>query len=168
VLAWSGKKLAVIDLVDRGRTDEPKAGTHATASEYHRHHRGWKLEDAKARFSELVRRAQSEGPQHLTVRGRDAVMVIRAAELERLLPEEWRFPSVEFMESLYVEGLDLRRSPITVEMSSRDRLASGHGRCPYDHQPGRCADCKGLGGGAGRRQVFPDHLDLGRVRQWDL
>jgi antitoxin Phd len=74
-------------------------------------YRGWKLEDAKARFSELVRRAQSEGPQRVTVRGRDAVVVISAEELQRLLPEERHLPFVEFMESLYVEGLDLDREP---------------------------------------------------------
>ena len=72
---------------------------------------GWKLEDAKARFSELVRRAQSEGPQRVTVRGRDAVVVISAEELERLLPAERRLPFVEFMEGLYAEGLDLSREP---------------------------------------------------------
>ena len=74
-------------------------------------YRGWKLEDAKARFSELVRRAQSEGPQRVTVRGRDAVVVISAEELEQLLPAERRLPFVEFMESLHVEGLDLGREP---------------------------------------------------------
>jgi antitoxin Phd len=74
-------------------------------------YRGWKLEDAKARFSELVRRAQSEGPQRVTVRGRDAVVVISAEELERLLPKEQHLPFVEFMESLYAEGLDLSREP---------------------------------------------------------
>src|SRR5271165_981521 len=31
----------------------------------------WLLQDAKARFSELVRRVRSEGPQHVTVHGRD-------------------------------------------------------------------------------------------------
>jgi antitoxin Phd len=72
-------------------------------------YRGWKLEDAKARFSELVRRAQSEGPQRVTVRGRDAVVVISAEELERLLPKEQHLPFVEFMESLYIEGSDLGR-----------------------------------------------------------
>jgi len=72
-------------------------------------YRGWKLEDAKARFSEVVRRAQSEGSQRVTVRGRDAVVVISAAELERLLPEKRRLPFIQFMESLYVEGLDLSR-----------------------------------------------------------
>jgi antitoxin Phd len=74
-----------------------------------RAYRGWKLEEAKARFSEVVRRAQSEGPQRVTVRGRDAVVVISAAELERLLPQIDRHPFIEFMESLYVEGLDLDR-----------------------------------------------------------
>jgi len=74
-------------------------------------YRGWKLEDAKARFSEVVRRAQSEGPQRVTVRGRDAVVVVSAEELERLLPEKRRLPFVRFMESLYVEGLDLSREP---------------------------------------------------------
>ena len=72
---------------------------------------GWKLEDAKAWFSEPVRRARSEGPQRETVRGRDAVVVISAEELERLLPAERRLPFVEFMESLHVEGLDLSREP---------------------------------------------------------
>ena len=71
----------------------------------------WALQDAKARFSELVRRAQSEGPQRVTVRGRDAVVVISAEELERLLPAERRLPFVEFMEGLYAEGLDLSREP---------------------------------------------------------
>lgn len=74
-------------------------------------YRGWKLEDAKARFSEVVRLAQSEGPQRVTVRGRDAVVVISAEELEQLLPRKRRIPFVQFMESLYVEGLDLSRDP---------------------------------------------------------
>jgi prevent-host-death family protein len=74
-------------------------------------YRGWKLEEAKARLSEVVRRAQSEGPQRVTVRGRDAVVVISAAELEQLLPKADRLPFIEFMESLYVEGLDLSREP---------------------------------------------------------
>ena len=36
----------------------------------------WKLQDAKARFSELVRRARASGPQRVTVHGKDAVLVI--------------------------------------------------------------------------------------------
>ena len=70
----------------------------------------WKLEEAKAKFSEVVRRAHDQGPQYVTVRGKQAVAIIDAAELERLLPPNPAVvPLVQFLESLYVEGLDLRR-----------------------------------------------------------
>ena len=48
----------------------------------------WPLQDAKARFSELVRRVRSEGPQHVTVHGRDEVVVIAAEEFRRLRGEQ--------------------------------------------------------------------------------
>ena len=44
----------------------------------------WLLQDAKARFSELVRRVRTEGPQHVTVHGRDEVVVVAAEEFRRL------------------------------------------------------------------------------------
>jgi prevent-host-death family protein len=44
----------------------------------------WRLQDAKARFSELVRLAHSEGPQHVTLHGREAVVVMDAQAFERL------------------------------------------------------------------------------------
>ena len=44
----------------------------------------WPLQDAKARFSELVRRVRSDGPQHVTVHGREEVVVISADEFRRL------------------------------------------------------------------------------------
>lgn len=67
---------------------------------------GWKLEDAKARFSELVRLARSEGPQRVTVRGQDAVVVISAEEMERLSPARNSVPFVAFMQGLGLGGLD--------------------------------------------------------------
>jgi antitoxin Phd len=48
-------------------------------------YRGWKLQDAKARFSDLVRRAREEGPQRVTVYGQDAVVVVSAAEFARMI-----------------------------------------------------------------------------------
>ena len=47
----------------------------------------WVLQDAKARFSELVRRVRSEGPQHVTGHGRDEVVVISEEEFRRLKGE---------------------------------------------------------------------------------
>lgn len=47
----------------------------------------WVLQDAKARFSELVRRVHSDGPQHVTVHGREAVVVIAAVDYRHLRDE---------------------------------------------------------------------------------
>lgn len=44
----------------------------------------WALQDAKSRFSELVRLAQRSGPQRVTLHGREVVVVIDAAEFQRL------------------------------------------------------------------------------------
>lgn len=46
----------------------------------------WKLEEAKAKFSELVRQARERGPQRVTVRGQDAVVVLAASDYARLAP----------------------------------------------------------------------------------
>jgi prevent-host-death family protein len=74
----------------------------------------WKLEDAKARFSEVVRRAGTEGPQHVTVRGKDTVVVISTATLEKLLPpQKPRQDFVDFMQSLDLRELDLTREQDT-------------------------------------------------------
>ena len=44
----------------------------------------WQLQDAKNRFSELVRKAREEGPQMITLHGRDAVVVVSANEYGKL------------------------------------------------------------------------------------
>jgi prevent-host-death family protein len=69
----------------------------------------WKLEDAKARFSEVVRHAREDGPQRVTVRGHDAVVIMSVEEFERLVPASPRVPFVQFMEDLHLGGLDLER-----------------------------------------------------------
>lgn len=49
---------------------------------------GWQLQEAKQRFSELVARARSEGPQRVTRHGRDAVVVVATEDYDRLAGEE--------------------------------------------------------------------------------
>ncbi len=44
----------------------------------------WQLQEAKNRLSELVRKAADEGPQVITLRGDDAVVVVAAGEYARL------------------------------------------------------------------------------------
>jgi prevent-host-death family protein len=44
----------------------------------------WRLQDAKARFSEVVREAQRVGPQRVTLHGKDAVVIVGAEEYDQL------------------------------------------------------------------------------------
>jgi prevent-host-death family protein len=44
----------------------------------------WALQDAKNRLSEVIRKAADEGPQVITLRGEDAVVVVAANEYARL------------------------------------------------------------------------------------
>ena len=44
----------------------------------------WQLQTAKARFSELFRRARTEGPQTVTRQGKEQVVVLRAEQYAKL------------------------------------------------------------------------------------
>ena len=46
----------------------------------------WKLQDAKAHFSQVVRQARELGPQRVTVHGKDAVVILSAEDYARLAP----------------------------------------------------------------------------------
>ena len=50
--------------------------------------RTWPLQDAKSRFSELVDRTLSEGPQLVTRPGAGAVVVLPAPEYRRLAGQD--------------------------------------------------------------------------------
>ena len=43
----------------------------------------WTVAEAKAKFSEVIDRARSNGPQTITKNGKTAVVVVSAAEWER-------------------------------------------------------------------------------------
>ena len=44
----------------------------------------WDLRRAKAELSEVIRRAGSEGPQHITVRGHERAVVLSAEDYQTL------------------------------------------------------------------------------------
>jgi antitoxin Phd len=44
----------------------------------------WQMQDAKARFAELLRRASTEGPQIVTYRGTDTAVVLSIEEYRAL------------------------------------------------------------------------------------
>lgn len=44
----------------------------------------WTLQDAKARLSEVLRRSRTDGPQHVTVHGREEAVILSADAFRRL------------------------------------------------------------------------------------
>ncbi len=51
----------------------------------------WHLQDAKNQFSKVVKLAQSEGPQTVTLRGERAAVVISAEEYDKLVGKKPSF-----------------------------------------------------------------------------
>jgi prevent-host-death family protein len=76
----------------------------------------WLLQDAKARFSELVRKVRSEGPQHVTVHGRDEVVVIAAEDFRRLKGSVTGKVLIEAMQASPHREIDIEptRGPLPV------------------------------------------------------
>jgi prevent-host-death family protein len=70
----------------------------------------WKLEDAKARLSEVVRLAGTAGPQLVTIRGREAAVVIAPEQYKRLLPKrKGEMPLDRFLKGLRLSTLNIER-----------------------------------------------------------
>ena len=74
----------------------------------------WQLQEAKNRLSEVVRKATDEGPQVITLRGDDAVVVIAARDYARLTRRP-KGTLVEFFHNspLRGTGFGVSRSPDT-------------------------------------------------------
>ena len=70
----------------------------------------WQLQEAKNRLSEVVRKASEEGPQVVTLRGDDAVVVMDASAYRRLASRS-REGLAEF----------IRRSPLARSALDVDR-----------------------------------------------
>lgn len=70
----------------------------------------WKLEDAKARLSEVVRLAGSVGPQLVTSRGKEVAVILAPEQYNELLPKpKDQQPLMEFLQGLGLSRLDTER-----------------------------------------------------------
>ena len=68
----------------------------------------WQLQVAKARFSELFRRALSEGPQLITRQGKEGVVMISDEQYERLVGKAHQPKSLlQFFRESPLVGVDL-------------------------------------------------------------
>jgi prevent-host-death family protein len=69
----------------------------------------WQLQEAKQRFSEVVRRARDQGPQVVTRHGHDVVVVLAVEDYERLSGKRLGFK--DFLRSEpYFDDLEIERS----------------------------------------------------------
>ena len=65
----------------------------------------WQLQEAKSKFSQVVREAQTTGPQMITVHGKEAVVVISAKEYHHLSHRKGSL--LEFFQDSPLRGVDL-------------------------------------------------------------
>ena len=85
----------------------------------------WKLQEARDHFIEVVRRAESEGAQTITVRGREKAVVISCEEYRRMRAgseadeaERTGKDLIEFFRNSQLYGLELeieRDRPIRLQ-----------------------------------------------------
>jgi antitoxin Phd len=68
----------------------------------------WQIQTAKARFSEVFRRARTEGPQLLTRQGKEGVVMISDEQYEQLVGKSHQPKSiVQFFRESPLVGVDL-------------------------------------------------------------
>jgi prevent-host-death family protein len=72
----------------------------------------WTVAEAKAKFSELLHKAKSEGPQKITKHGRTTAVVVAAEEWERKAQRKGNL--AEFLASSPLRGarFKIRRLPM--------------------------------------------------------
>jgi antitoxin Phd len=71
-------------------------------------HRAWQLQEAKSKFSELVEMAISNGPQLVTKRGLDSVVVLSVNEYNKLKKPKQSL--IQFFNSAPKVDLEITRS----------------------------------------------------------
>lgn len=78
----------------------------------------WQLQEAKNRFSEVVKRARDEGPKTVTVHGQRAAVVVSAQEFDALTK-----PPVSFVDFLLGETPGQDPWPDDIVEAINDRSA---------------------------------------------
>lgn len=69
----------------------------------------WQLQEAKARLSEVIQKALTEGPQDISLRGRPAAVVLSHADYQRLTRPKPSFAAFLHDSPLHGVELDLER-----------------------------------------------------------
>jgi prevent-host-death family protein len=65
----------------------------------------WQLQEAKAKFSEVVRSATTDGPQAITLHGKAVVVILSKAQYEKLRTPKMTL--VEMMNKSPLKGINI-------------------------------------------------------------
>lgn len=72
----------------------------------------WQMQEAKARMSELVKRAQSEGPQDITLHGKSVAVVLSRETYDQLSRSQQSLTEFMRQSPLYgMEDIRFERDP---------------------------------------------------------
>jgi len=74
----------------------------------------WQIQEAKARFSEMVERTLREGPQTVTRHGKPVAVLVKADEYKRLRAGGKTFKAL--LASAPLDGVEIRRSRETARV----------------------------------------------------
>ncbi len=75
----------------------------------------WTVAEAKAKFSEVLEKAQSEGPQRITRHGRTTVMVVAAKEWTRKANRKGNL--VEFFAASPLSGASVKAPRLKLNLN---------------------------------------------------
>jgi antitoxin Phd len=95
----------------------------------------WQLQEAKARLSDLVRTAATDGPQEITVRGEPAAVVVSQADYKKLSGKHDTQSLADFLLSSPLAGLNMdfeRDQTLTREVDLRESSSDRRGGRPDD------------------------------------
>ena len=67
----------------------------------------WQLQEAKAKFSQLIRDVLAIGPQGVSIRGVFQIVIISRCDYEKLFQKKNKYSFNEFMDKSPLKGLDL-------------------------------------------------------------
>lgn len=71
--------------------------------------RPWQIQTAKARFSEVFRRARNEGPQRITRQGKEGVVMLSAEKYDELVGKAHQPKSLlQFFRNSPLVGVELK------------------------------------------------------------
>ena len=74
----------------------------------------WQIQEAKARFSEMVERAIKEGPQTVTRHGKPVAVLLPAEQYRRLRSKGKSLKAL--LAAAPLKGVEIERSPETVQI----------------------------------------------------